>query len=147
MTFPSHTQLSEDLEDLLCGLLEKDPRDRLGRHNGIRDILQHPWFKSINIGDVLEKKIDPPLKPRLLGFNFDEEEFIEGESEFRLKLLSSLEVGEKKPSQLFQSFFYDANIARLAKRVLKQQHSYQDSTRTTTVKKQSSTSEITLSSQ
>lgn len=89
--------LSEDLEDLLYNLLEKDPQDRLGSENGIRDILQHSWFKSINIGDVLEKKIDPPLKPNLLGFNFDEEEFIDGELEFRAKLHSSLNGGVSIP--------------------------------------------------
>lgn len=88
LEFPDHVELSEDLQDLLHGLLAKHPQNRLGIKNGIRDILGHPWFKLIKIGDVLEKLIEPPLKPNVLGFNFDEDEFNSGELEFRKKLIN-----------------------------------------------------------
>ena len=46
-------------------------------------------MQKLNVNDILNKKIPPPIKPDLLGFNFDEEEFSKGEKEFRKKLLMS----------------------------------------------------------
>lgn len=54
LDFPDHVNLTKELRYLLKGLLAKHPHDRLGVKNGIRDILAHPWFKPINIGDVLD---------------------------------------------------------------------------------------------
>ena len=42
--------------------LNKDPTQRLGAEN-TGDIKNHPWFKNIDWTAVLEKKIDPPIKP------------------------------------------------------------------------------------
>lgn len=53
--------------------------NRMGIQGGIKEILSHPWFKKINIKDILEKKIPPPIKPDILSFNFDEEEFSKDE--------------------------------------------------------------------
>ena len=63
LTFPASIPLTTECRDLLHGLLAKHPKSRLGSSNGIRDILAHPWFKPINIGDILEKRIEPMLKP------------------------------------------------------------------------------------
>jgi len=49
----------------------------------------HPWVQKTKMSDILEKKIPTPLKPDILGFNFDEEEFSNGEKEFRKQLLKN----------------------------------------------------------
>jgi len=59
----------------------------MGNQGGIKEILSHTWLKKINIKDVLERKIPPPIKPDILKFNFDEEEFKKDEPAFREKLL------------------------------------------------------------
>jgi len=47
-------------------LLNKHPMQRIGISGGIKEILSHPWFKKINIRDIFEKKIQPPIKPDIL---------------------------------------------------------------------------------
>lgn len=54
------------------GLLTKHPMNRVGIQEGVREIFNHPWFKKINLNDIMEKKIEPPIKPDILAFNFDE---------------------------------------------------------------------------
>lgn len=75
LEFPDHVNLSEDLQDLLLGLLTKNPEDRIGARYGVRDILNHSWFAGIKISDILEKLLPTPLHPNVLGFNFDADEF------------------------------------------------------------------------
>ena len=85
--------------------------NRLGINNGCKDIFKHPWFEKIKIDDVIKKKIVPPIKPDVMSFNFDEEEFSKGEIEFRKKLIESAGNGdniEKLPT-VFQDFYYDSN--------------------------------------
>ena len=53
--------IQENSASLLRGLLQKDPRKRLG--GGIKDaeeIKEHPYFKDVNWDDVYNKKIAPP---------------------------------------------------------------------------------------
>lgn len=62
LRFPA--SLTMAARSLLMGLLEKDPRKRLGgSEEDVRDIARHPFFASINWQDLLEKKIPPPWKP------------------------------------------------------------------------------------
>jgi serum/glucocorticoid-regulated kinase 2 len=89
LEFPSYVKLSPEIKDLLLSLLDKHPLNRIGSNNGIKEILSHPWFKKIKIQDIAEKRIPPPIKPDILGFNFDEKEFCQGEKEFRKKLIAS----------------------------------------------------------
>jgi len=71
LTFPEHIKLSSELKDLLFRLLEKHPMNRMGVQSGIKEIFLHPWLKKINMKDLLELKIPPPIKPDILAFNFD----------------------------------------------------------------------------
>lgn len=71
LTFPENIKLSSELKDLLQRLLEKHPMNRMGVRSGIKEIFLHPWFKKINMKDLLELKIPPPIKPDILAFNFD----------------------------------------------------------------------------
>ena len=71
LTFPDQVKLSAEIKNLLRGLLEKHPMSRTGVQGGIKEIFRHEWFKKINIKNLLEHKIPPPLKPDILAFNFD----------------------------------------------------------------------------
>jgi serum/glucocorticoid-regulated kinase 2 len=70
--FPEHVKMTPELKSLLRGLLVKHPMNRTGINGGIKEIFKHPWFKKINIRDIADKKIDPPVRPDILAFNFDE---------------------------------------------------------------------------
>ena len=53
--------IQNDTASLLRGLLQKDPKTRLG--GGIKDadeIKEHPYFKDVNWDDVYNKRITPP---------------------------------------------------------------------------------------
>ncbi|XP_015785669.1 RAC serine/threonine-protein kinase isoform X2 [Tetranychus urticae] len=56
--------LSVEAKSLLAGLLNKDPKKRLGGGpNDAKEIMVHAFFSGINWEDVLAKKVIPPFKP------------------------------------------------------------------------------------
>ncbi|CAB3362888.1 Hypothetical predicted protein [Cloeon dipterum] len=58
--------ISSDAKSLLSGLLIKDPNQRLGGGlDDAKDIMDHPFFVSINWNDLVLKKITPPFKPQV----------------------------------------------------------------------------------
>ena len=75
--FPKRISLSEDAKDVIRKLLEKNPKKRLGAHNGIEEIKKHPFFASIDFDLIVEKKIKAPFIPELANDTdvqyFDEE--------------------------------------------------------------------------
>lgn len=69
---PDTINLSPEIKHLLRALLEKNPEKRLGFREGIEEIFRHPWCRKANIEAIARKKIDPPFKPNLFEFYFDE---------------------------------------------------------------------------
>lgn len=67
--------LSENCKSLIVGLLNRDPKKRLGSTADIDDIRAHPFFSAINFDDMMAKRIDVPYKPKVKGnddsSNFD----------------------------------------------------------------------------
>lgn len=58
--------LSSDARSLLAGLLIKDPAHRLGGGpQDVCEIMEHPFFSSINWNDLIHKKVPPPFKPQV----------------------------------------------------------------------------------
>jgi len=58
--------LSDSARDLLSGLLNKEPHNRLGSgEEGSNLIKNHDFFESIDWDALVEKKIDPPFKPEV----------------------------------------------------------------------------------
>merc|ERR1712238_49820 len=56
----------KDAKGLVKKLLTADLGKRYGNlKNGVDDIKQHKWFKSINWQDLLDKKLPPPFKPQV----------------------------------------------------------------------------------
>jgi serine/threonine protein kinase len=66
--------LTDDAKDLLRGLLQKLPENRLS----IEQIKAHPWFKSISFKAMEARKVVPPYVPQLT----DEDDTIHFPSEF-----------------------------------------------------------------
>lgn len=56
--------VSDEAKDLILRLLDKNKKTRLGS-NGLQEILDHPWFSTIDMEMLLQKKIDPPYKPEV----------------------------------------------------------------------------------
>ncbi|KAJ6251048.1 camp-dependent protein kinase catalytic subunit prkx [Anaeramoeba flamelloides] len=59
-TFPNY--VSEEASDLISGLLQKKPENRLGI-NGFNKVKRHDFFKKIDWVKLEKKKIAPPFKP------------------------------------------------------------------------------------
>ena len=87
LTFPDHVELSAEIKSLLSGLLNKNPKLRLGSMKGLKEVLFHPWIGRINSEHVLSKKLAPPYVPAYDAFNFDENELGDDEQEFTDALL------------------------------------------------------------
>lgn len=46
-------------------MLNKDRKQRLGQNNDVDDILLHPWFKDLDIDNLLKKKLPAPFVPKV----------------------------------------------------------------------------------
>lgn len=78
LQFPAHVDLSTEIRSLLRGLLDKNPKLRLGSYRGVAEILIHPWIGKLDRAEVLAKKLKPPYVPDPFTFNFDSNE-LEGD--------------------------------------------------------------------
>ncbi|KAJ1723366.1 Serine/threonine-protein kinase, partial [Coemansia erecta] len=74
LVFPQET--GNRAKSLLRGLLQRDPRRRLG-NNGAAEIKEQPFFAEINWDYLIGKQYEPPFKPSVASANdtsnFDEE--------------------------------------------------------------------------
>mmetsp|Transcript_9406 Transcript_9406/g.15215 ORF Transcript_9406/g.15215 Transcript_9406/m.15215 type:complete len:123 (+) Transcript_9406:271-639(+) len=61
LKFPNH--LSEEARNFLGGLLDRDPKKRLGAKSG-KEVKEHKFFDGIDFGKLLKKEIEPPFKPK-----------------------------------------------------------------------------------
>ncbi|CAD8070349.1 unnamed protein product [Paramecium primaurelia] len=110
LSYPPQVQMSSLLKDLLNGLLAKNPKNRIDR---IETLLRHPWMNQWGdkylYKELLSKKIDPPFKPNYYSFNFDEEEFGQGDAEF-LQQIKTLQqnIMENFPKEtILKNFYYN----------------------------------------
>lgn len=60
-SFPSDIKISNEAKDLIKRLLNPRTKERLG-FNGIYEIQEHSFFKSVDWEDVLSRKIEAPIK-------------------------------------------------------------------------------------
>ncbi|XP_022748738.1 protein kinase PINOID-like [Durio zibethinus] len=66
LIFPTHSPsslLEHHARDLISGLLNKDPKSRLGSKRGAADVKTHPFFKGLNF--ALIRSLTPPQIPQL----------------------------------------------------------------------------------
>jgi serine/threonine protein kinase len=69
--------LSQEGRNFVKGLLNRNPRHRLGANGGATELKSHPFFADVDWTDLGQKKMIPPFKPKLKGeldvSNFDPE--------------------------------------------------------------------------
>ncbi|CAD8124688.1 unnamed protein product [Paramecium sonneborni] len=122
LTFPNQFNLTDQIKDLLKGLLCKRPQSRLGSQNGLQELMLHPWFKDFNWILILNKKIQPPFQPNQLQFHYDSNELLKGELETRDKILGK--TGLQENIKIFKSFYFDSKKQKQMKieqnKILKQ---------------------------
>eukprot|EP00731_Ephydatia_muelleri_P022455 Em0015g38a len=119
------TNASQELIDLLCGLLEKDPAKRLGcKGRGSEELKELPFFRSVNWEDVLSKKVRPPLLPPRgevnaadafdIG-NFDDDETrgvkLDEDDQTRYKVFNLL-VSDRWQAEMMEGIFDTVNNER-----------------------------------
>ena len=102
-TFPKSGVVNSDAQDLIERLLVSRQSNRLGcLARADKDIRDHPWLKSINIEDLLKKKITAPWVPKIKdpldSQYFDSYKHIENEMEVKKPPLS------KRQQDLFKDF-------------------------------------------
>ena len=68
-------KMSDECKDFITKLLEKDPANRLGTRSSIEEVMSHPFFKELNLDDLVLKKIESPFKPKLSADLFDVSNF------------------------------------------------------------------------
>ena len=64
-------EYSDEFVDIVLKLLNKEKDNRLGSKGDVDEIMCHPFFASINVTDLLQRKVEPPLK-------LDQQEFGNG---------------------------------------------------------------------
>ncbi|TNV80427.1 hypothetical protein FGO68_gene6259 [Halteria grandinella] len=62
--FPEDLPLSEECKSFIRGLLQKDPEARLGSR-GFIDLMNHPFFESIDFEKLQNKALPAPYKPQV----------------------------------------------------------------------------------
>ena len=92
--------ISRSGRSLLSGLLEKDPRKRLGADRGFVEIKAQPWVEKVDWERVLKRKKAPPFIPNLRLSNFD--------PEYTSEPIDFRDHGPSLPSDPFDGFEYDA---------------------------------------
>lgn len=57
--------VSEEVKDLITKLLDKNKMTRLGQKNGVDEVIQHPWFASLDVDSLLKKRLVPSFRPEI----------------------------------------------------------------------------------
>ena len=102
--FPPHVRdISDDLKNLILGLLEKDSKKRFGCGKfGIGLIKRHPWFYGTNWEQILKKEIQPFFLP-----SFENETDLKFfESKFTEMDPDSSDENSENSADLDNNYFY-----------------------------------------
>ncbi|CAG8383669.1 unnamed protein product [Penicillium salamii] len=69
--------LSTEGRNFVKGLLNRNPKHRLGANGDAKELMEHPFFSDINWDTLCRKQVIPPFKPQLQSdtdtSNFDPE--------------------------------------------------------------------------
>lgn len=73
LSLPDHW--TSMVKHLINGLLDMDPKTRLGVAGGVAVLKSHPWFEGLDFKVVMAKQYMPPVKPKVASAddtsNFD----------------------------------------------------------------------------
>lgn len=67
--------LSAEGRNFVKGLLNRNPRHRLGANGDAQELQQHPFFYDVDWDLLAAKKIQPPFKPQISGGDTDTSNF------------------------------------------------------------------------
>lgn len=59
-------EFSQECINLTNALLVRDPKERIGFTEGVREIKRHPWFAKIDWRKLARKELESPFKPVVL---------------------------------------------------------------------------------
>lgn len=62
--------LTQDARDLIRRLMKRSETQRLGSQ-GAAGIRGHAFFKHVHWDDVFNRRVEPPIKPRLVRLSFN----------------------------------------------------------------------------
>ena len=104
---------SKNCTEFINGLLQRKKDKRLGK-NGVKELMEHPWFDNFNWNDLINLKLKPNWRPPLSEnyyHNIDEDDNIGKETE--------LIYEEIKNKEDYQKYFlnYSFNERDLEKKV------------------------------
>ena len=60
-------EYSDEFVDVVLKLLSKDNKKRLGSNGDIEEILEHPYFQTLDLEALVNKEIKPPYIPEFTG--------------------------------------------------------------------------------
>ena len=107
---PLPKYLSKEARSILLGLLERDPKRRLGSSDkDAEEMEQHPFYKDIDWVKLYKKEIKPPFKPKVKDENDTsnvDEEFTEEVPKDTLVDKTGSMLAAK---DMFVGFTYDEN--------------------------------------
>lgn len=99
-------EVSKEAQDLINKMLSKDRKERLGAIKDADEVLEHPWFKDLELSEVVNKKMKAPFVPQMEGKtdlrNFDPEVVGEGLTESIVPAESKKLIANK--DEAFQNF-------------------------------------------
>ncbi len=73
--YRARSAFSDNLIDIIRGLLQKDLTKRLGMmFNGVNDIKKHAWFRDIDWLQIFLRKVRAPWIPDIRANNFPDAE-------------------------------------------------------------------------
>ncbi|CAA2933628.1 LOV domain-containing [Olea europaea subsp. europaea] len=76
LKFSASKEVSLQAKQLMCRLLHRDPKKRLGSREGANEVKQHPFFRGVNW--ALVRCMNPPeLDAPLFGTNEEKDKFVD----------------------------------------------------------------------
>jgi serine/threonine protein kinase SCH9 len=107
--FPKEV-LSMEGRSFVKGLLNRNPKHRLGAINDARELREHPFFQDINWEHLKEKKLPPPFVPHIANeldtSNFDPEFTTASTSAINRQLLLGSTPLSQAVQENFKGFTY-----------------------------------------
>lgn len=61
--------LTQDARDLIRRLMKRSETQRLGAH-GAAAVRGHAFFKHVHWDEVIARRLEPPIKPRLVNIKY-----------------------------------------------------------------------------
>ncbi|QDZ20511.1 cGMP-dependent protein kinase [Chloropicon primus] len=103
--FKIPTWISNQAADIIAKLLTQAPEKRLGcGRNGIKEIMQHPWFRGFDWAKLERRKMTPPIKPQMADeFDLSNFEEVEDDSEYT-------RLAVKEDSEMLQRCLQDEKL-------------------------------------